>query len=104
MIYTLNEISSKLIALNDAYALIYKDSYKAELAYVKKRAELMQQMYSQFTAQPARDAAVDLAISVTPEYEEYHRLIPDKNALEFQIKIYMQLSRNVVASSWEGSQ
>lgn len=103
MKHTLTEISNKLIELNDAYMLIYKDAYLAELAYTKKKAELMTQMYSQFTAQPARDAAVESALSITPEYIEYHRLIPDKNGLEMQIKIYMQLSRNIVASQWEGS-
>lgn len=104
MKFTLIEISNKLIQLNDAYALIYKDAYQAELAYTKKKAELMQQMYGQFTAQPARDAAVESAISITEEYRRYHQLIPDKNALELQIKIYMQLSRNLVASQWEGTQ
>lgn len=101
---TLTEISNKLTELGEEYTRIYKEAYLAEVAYTKKKAELMQEVYGHFSAQPARDAAVESALSITEEYKKYHDLMPEKNMLEVQMKIYMQLSRNIVASQWEGTQ
>src|SRR3990167_2207894 len=98
---TLVKISDKLMELNDRYANIYPDFYMAELKYVSVKARLMQQEYPHFGSQPSRDAAVEALLEQTPEYVEFHKLNPEINTLNTQIRIYMQLAKNLVAGSWE---
>ena len=101
---TLIKISDKLMELNDKYARVYPRFYLAELKYVSVRSRLMQQEYPNFGSQPSRDAAVQKILELTPEYEEYHKLAPEYNTLNTQIRIFMQLSKNIVASQWGENQ
>ncbi len=98
---TLINISDKLIELTDKQNELYPKFYMAELKFNSIKAKIMLQQYPLFGSQPSRDAAVQELLEQTPEYEEYHKLFPEVNTIEINIRIYMQLSKNLVSQSWE---
>lgn len=102
---SINLISDKLFELNDVYADIYPKFYLAELNYMNRKAKvLMSQEIVGLGSQPLRDAECQRLMSLTEEYEEYHKLLPEINIINMQIKIYMQLSRNVNNMAWQETQ
>lgn len=99
---SLNKINDRLLELNDKYTEVYPKFYLAELKYISVKSKLMQQEYAKYSSQPTRDAVVEAMLELTPEYEEYHKLYPEHQLLELQIRVFMQLSKNLNGMAFTG--
>lgn len=101
---TLKKIAEKLYELNDKVPTVYMEYMLAEQKYAIKRAKLMQEVAGQYPSQPLRDAAVTMALSESEENEKFLTTSYEKNILDLQIKINMQISRILLGQQWEGGQ
>lgn len=95
----LKSVSKKLEELAMAYAEVNPKFTMAESAYLIKKANLMMSNQG-FASQPLRDSAVEGEMALTKEYEEYMKLLPEIQIINTQIKIYSQISRNMVSIGW----
>lgn len=101
---TLTSLSNKLVELSDKYAEMMPRFNMIELQYVsKKAATLMSQEIMGLGSQPLRDAECERMMSLTQEYLDYHSMKPEMDVINMQIKIFMQLSRNLSNIQWEGA-
>lgn len=99
---SINKISDKLLELTDIHTEKYPQFYLAELNYMNQKAKLlMSQEIVGLASQPLREAEVQRLLSLTPEYEKYHKLYPEIQVINLQIKVYMQLARNINSPAWE---
>lgn len=98
---TLKTIADRLYELNDKIPEVYKVYSLAEQSYANKRAKLMQETASQYPSQPLRDAAVTMALSESDENEAYLTALYEKQILDQQIRINMQISKILLGQQWE---
>lgn len=95
----LSKISQRLADLALKYAEVYPKFTLAENNYINKKAQIMLAQQG-LASQPLRDSAVDVEIAQTPEYEEYMTLLPEIQVINTQIRIYNQISKNMISASW----
>ena len=91
----LDKVSDKLLELSEKYGELLPKFHEEELKYISLKAKYMREQYPNFGSQPTRDAAVQELLEQTPEYVEYNRLLPEMKVLEMQIRIYLQISKNL---------
>lgn len=96
---TISNISLKLEDLATKYAEVYPKFTIVESAFVNRKARLMLDQQG-LASQILRDAAVELAITDTKEYEDYMKLLPEIQVINTQIRIYNQISKNIISASW----
>lgn len=95
---SLDEVTQRLEDLIEKQAELYPKFYMAELNYIHKKAELlMNPTVTGLGSQPVRDAECERQMSITTEYEEYHKLYPEMHVVDIQIRVYLQISRNLQA-------
>jgi len=95
----LSKISLKLEELASQYAEVYPKFTVVEANYINKKAQVML-VQQGLASQVLRDAAVETEMSQTPEYVEYMKLLPEIQVINTQIRIYTQLSKNIISASW----
>lgn len=98
---SLTNISNKLIQLTEKYAEVLPQFHLAELNYTNTKAKvLMSQEVMGLASQPLREAEAERIMSLTKEYEVYQSLLPEKQILDMQLRVYQQLSKNLIAVGW----